>query len=418
MLEANSLGSKQEQLGKEQLETLKYWKRRAQENIKSEQNDEIENIKEEARKTKSDVKLVLNKHLVDNVIIHSDDKFIETSGPKTASAKTVTYNDNTNNDSHFVIKYESLKNTITEVIAGSLYKALLYNRSPNFTLVEESDGSNKLKLKSKLLNNFVTLDEFVSNVRQERFMDLIYEKFANEDGKKELIKHSTYYFYNVEQFKKSIEYFKEKIKKQEEFFDIIIKQLGGIEKNTLLKDLPIFGDILIQMFEKFKDRKELIGKLFYSPEITFSVKYKYDMLLSKLNKLYNEQNETLVKMMGPIIKTMVKSETSFKNITKRLDEKELNKELITEIIEEIQNRKYIEKQLVDYVSQTVNREVQGIEKLITAMLLLGYKDISDTNMGIMKLIYENKHDDTITENVYAKVDMSDSFHNLQYKDHS
>ncbi|WP_339047800.1 hypothetical protein [Candidatus Mesenet endosymbiont of Phosphuga atrata] len=65
---------------------------------------------------------ILSKHLMDNVIIHSDDEFIEASGPRTKSAKTVTYSDNTNNDSHFIIKYEGLKSTITEVMQAVYIK--------------------------------------------------------------------------------------------------------------------------------------------------------------------------------------------------------------------------------------------------------------------------------------------------------
>ncbi len=366
---------------------------------------------------KNEVKQVLDKHLMDNRIIHADSEFVETFGPKTSSAKTVTYRNNIDNGTCFVEKNEGLKSTLIEVIAGSLYKTLLYDRSPTFTLVEVSDksGFDKLKLKSKLLNDFVTLNKFIHSKKQEKLLDLIYEKFSHANAdKEELVAYLSYSysFTTVDSLILNLDIIKKEVKGSEEFIDNIIKQFDDIGKDTKLKKLPIFKDVLTEIFEKFKDDREYISKLF-----TNSLNYGIGAINSKrayLLRCYKRYYKEYIDEIIAAVKELAIVYKQLNSILERFDKEEFNEEFVIEIIKEIKNTEGIHEQSNNYANQKLNEEVQGIEKLIVAMMLLGYRDMHGSNIGIMKIRYEDRNGSKITDNVYAKVDMSASFGNLQY----
>lgn len=338
----------------------------------------------------------LDKHLRDNVIIHHESQFEKTEGPSTNSAATVVFRESENSGTKFVKKRQSLEETITEVIAGSLYKALLYDKSPNFTLCERSDEADILSLKSNFLKNFVTLAEFMDDKKKGKRLDLIYEKLASENGQKELTMYMSAVFYSIRIFKEDIEYISKKIKGSEEFFASILKQLDDKDEKTKIGRFPEFQDILIQILERFKDDRKCMVLFDFDlskgiEAIISDKKYIQKYLQSILSNLCDKdyQDEAKITNMKSYIRQCTLPYCSLNTIADRLNRGEFNKKLLIEMLEEIEGKakkaEEIKEQLNNYANQELKREVVGLEKIIASMMLLGYYDLHGSNIGVMEI---------------------------------
>ncbi|WCR53047.1 MAG: hypothetical protein PG981_000069 [Wolbachia endosymbiont of Ctenocephalides orientis wCori] len=329
----------------------------------------------------------------------------------------MTYQGNEGEHPIFVKKDQTLEETVTEVIAGSLYNALLYDRSPVFRLVEAPKTKRGIALKSKLLDNFITLGEYIHKRKQEKLLDLIYEKFSDEDGRKEITGYMADKIRYVPFFKNSIKLWKESIEGSEEFFNKILEQLNDKDDSTELKEFSEFKNILVQIFKKFKDKKETIKKLFIH-ELSNGIK-GIEIKIFKLSRYHNQWSDESYRCPGYVngvkeeIEEIASCYQSLNEIVTRLDKEEFNKEFLAEIIEEIKKTERMQKQLISYSNQDLEG-VTGIEKIITSMMLLGYYDFHSGNIGIMDVKGKDEDGNEITKKVYAKVDMSASFGNLKY----
>ncbi|APR98257.1 hypothetical protein [Wolbachia endosymbiont of Folsomia candida] len=388
---------------------------------------------------------ILNKHLKDNVVIHSSNEFKETAGPSTNDAKTVTYKDSTCNGTRFVEKLQSLEETVTEVIAGIFYhNVLLYDRSPVFTLVKNPGcETHPLALKSKFLDNFVTLCEYMHEKKAEKLLHLVCKKLSNEDGQNELAVYMATSLYTVGELKGFIKKFQKKMKEPEEFLDNILEKLsdehiieylnkeyaeGKLDKNkydglkedpeyTELQGLLELKDILVQIFEQCKNmEREAVYELLSWPLQIYikETDNKRKELLGSLNSWSEKhyQNGPLIKKTKEEIRELTLLYKSLNTIPARLNTEEFNKKFLAEITKEIKKAKGIKEELINCINQELNEEVSGIEKIITSMMLLGYYDLHGGNIGVMGIKCEDGN--KIAKEVYGKVDMTSSFDNLEY----
>lgn len=209
-----------------------------------------------------------------------------------------------------------------------LYKTLLYHRSPLFTLADTSP-EDPLSVKSKLLEDFETLSKFMGSKGKRKLRELINEKLASESGIEEI---APYMMYNTG-FSQLLGHFLKKNEKQSKICeDFVADPYFSYSSKSHPSQLSKFKDILIYIFEQFKDQEETIKEYcfqsLYDYIITNDVYYsKKSSLLSFVEKLYSDNyyqgEDTISKPLGEVkedVKELALFYPSLSSLANRIDQ--------------------------------------------------------------------------------------------------
>jgi len=213
-----------------------------------------------------------------------------------------------------------------------------------------------------------------------------------------------------------------KIEGFEEFFASIRKQYNLDERVFDIKPTEC-NSILAKIFEEFESREKstelkkyakgflcgIIDHVYFIYNIIPEVVKEKECLGEKCNSFCQDEiSATDIKYLKEEIKELALFYKSLDAVADKLDQEGFS---LPEIAEEIKNSESIIERVVEKAFQGIG----GLEKIIASMMLLGYNDLHAGNIGIMEIEYENRDGSKVTEKVYAKVDMSASFFNLENK---